>query len=75
MTKAQLKKIMEHNYIFGSEVDDAINFVNEILEFQAKELEENEPYAVNTIRRLRDSAYEVFNLFEYIEDIRKTEEV
>ena len=75
MTKAELKKIMDHNYIFGSEVDDAINFVNELLEFQAKELEENEPYATNTIKRLRDSAYEVFNLFEYIEDVREKEEV
>ena len=75
MTKAELKKIMEDNYIFESEVVDAIQFVQDLLEFQAKELEENEPYATNTIKRLRDSAYEVWNLFEYVEDVREKEEV
>lgn len=71
MTKAELKKIMEDNYIFPSEVDDAIQFVQDLLEFQAKEIEQNEPYATKTIRRLRDSAYEVGNLLDYIEDIRE----
>ena len=75
MTKAELKKIMEDNYIFESEVVDAIQFVQDLLEFQAKELEENEPYATNTIKRLRDSAYEVWNLFEYVENVREKEEV
>ena len=71
MTKAELHKIMEDNYIFPSEVDDAIQFVQDLLEFQAKELEENEPYAVRTINRLRDSAREVWNLLDYIEDVRE----
>lgn len=75
MTKAELKKIMSDNYIFESEVDDAIQFVQDLLEFQAKELEETEPYAVNTIKRLCDSAYEVWNLLEYIEDVKEQEEV
>ena len=67
MTKAELKKIMADNYIFESEVDDAIQFVQDLLEFQAKELEENEPYAINTIRRLRDAAHEVWELQDYVE--------
>ena len=75
MTKADLKKIMSDNYIFDSEVDDAIQFVQDLLEFQAKELEETEPYAFNTIRRLRDGAHEVFCLLDYIEDAREQEEV
>lgn len=74
MTKADLHKIMEENYIFPSEVDDAIQFVQDLLEFQAKELEKNEPYATNTIRRLRDAAREVWGLQEYVEDALEEEE-
>lgn len=69
MTKTDLYNIMEENYIFPSEVDDAIQFVQDLLEFKAKELEENEPYATNTIRRLRDAAHEVWELQEYVEDV------
>lgn len=71
MTKTELYKIMEDNSIFPSEVDDAIQFVQDLLEFQAKELEENEPYAVRAINRLRDSAREVWDLLYYIEDARE----
>lgn len=67
MTKIELDKIMKENYIFPSEVDDAIQFVQDLLEFKAKELEENEPYAINTIRRLRDAAHEVWELQDYVE--------
>ena len=74
MTKTELKKIMSDNYIFESEVDDAIQFVQDLLEFKAKELEENEPYATNTIRRLRDAAHEVWELQEYVEDALEEEE-
>ena len=74
MTKAELHKIMEENYIFLSEVDDAIQFVQDLLEFQAKELEKNEPYATYTIRRLRDAAREVWGLQEYVEDALEEEE-
>ena len=73
MTKAELKKIMHDNYMFESEVDDAIQFVQDLLEFKAKEIEQNEPYATNTIRRLRDAAHEVWDLQEYIEDALEEE--
>ena len=68
MTKAELDKIMKENYIFPSEVDDAIQFVQDLLEFEADEIEKNEPYATNSIRRLRDAAHEVWDLQEYVED-------
>ena len=71
MTKTELYKIMEDNCIFPSEVDDAIQFVQDLLEFQAKELEQNEPYAIKAIQRLRDSAREVWYLLDYIEDVRE----
>ena len=69
MTKAQLKKIMEDNYIFGTDWMDAIQFVQDLLEYQADELKENEPYAIVTIRKLEDAIYEVFSLQSYVEDI------
>lgn len=74
MTKVQLKKIMSDNYIFNSDWMDAIQFVQDLLEFKAKELEENEPYATNTIRRLRDAAHEVWELQEYVEDAIEEED-
>lgn len=73
MTKMELDKIMKENYIFPSELDDVIQFVQDLLEFQANELEQNEPYAINTIRRLRDAAHEVWGLQEYVEEALEEE--
>jgi hypothetical protein len=71
MTKTELYKIMEDNCIFPSEVDDAIQFVRDLLEFHANELEKNEPYAINTIERLRKAAYDVGYLQDYVDDARE----
>lgn len=73
MTKAELKKIMDDNYICESELVDVIQFIQDILEFKADELRKNEPYATNTIRRLDDAAREVWELQEYIEDVMEQE--
>lgn len=73
MTKAQLKKIMEDNYIFGTDWMDAIQFVQDLLEYQADELKENEPYATVTINKLEEAIYEVFSLQSYVEDILEGE--
>lgn len=73
MTKAELKKIMADNYIFEPEVNDAIQFVQDLLEFLAKEIEESEPYAVNCISRLKNAAREVWNLQGYVDDALEEE--
>lgn len=73
MTKAELKKIMNDNYIFEPEVVDAIQFVQDFLELRADEIEKNEPYATNSIQLLRDAAREVWYLQEYIEDTLEEE--
>ena len=73
MTKADLDKIMKENYIFPAEVDDAIQFVQDLLEFQADEIEKNEPYATNSIRRLREAAHEVWGLQDYVMDALEEE--
>ena len=73
MTKAELKKIMEDNYIFGTDWMDAIQFVQDLLEYQADELKEKEPYATVTIRNLEEAIYEVFSLQSYVEDVLEGE--
>ena len=74
MKKAQLKKIMEDNYIFNSDWMDAIQFVQDLLEFQVDELKENEPYATVTINKLEEAIYEVFSLQSYVEDVLEEDE-
>ena len=68
MTKAQLKEIMNKHCIVGCEVEDAIYFVQDLLEFQADEVKETEPYATNSIRRLQETAWEVGDLIDYLQD-------
>ena len=69
MTNEQLRKIMRKYVVLPSEIDDVIYFVQDLLEFQANELKETEPYATNSIRRLEDAAREMSNLLDYIENI------
>ena len=73
MTRAELDKIMKENCIFN-DLDDVIQFVQDLLGFKADEIEKNEPYATKTIRRLREAAHEVWELQEYIEDVLEEEE-
>ena len=73
MTKSELKKIMDDNYIYRQEVFDAIQFVQDLLEFVVKEIEESEPYAVNCVSRLRSAAHEVWNLQGYVENVLEEE--
>ena len=74
MTKAELKKIMEDNYIFGTDWMDAIQFVQDLLEHYVDDLKENEPYATVTINKLEGVIYEVFSLQSYVEDILEGDE-
>lgn len=67
MTRAELKNIMRRHTILDCEVENAIQFVQDLLEFHAKETRENEPYGTNTIRRLRGAALEVYCLQSYVE--------
>lgn len=62
MTRQELRKIMERNNFFESEIDSAINFIEDVLETLANEIEANEPYAVNTVKDMRVAAREVRDL-------------
>jgi hypothetical protein len=62
MTRQELIEIMERNDFFQSEIESTINFVTDMLETLANEIEENEPYAVNTVKDMRIAAREVRDL-------------
>lgn len=62
MTRQELIEIMERNDFFQSEIESSINFVTDMLETLANEIEANEPYAVNTVKDMRIAAREVRDL-------------
>lgn len=62
MTRQELIEIMERNDFFQSEIESSINFVTDMLETLANEIEANEPYAVNTVKDMRTAAREVRDL-------------
>ena len=74
MKKSELKKLMERYLVFESEIDDICNFISEIFEAKAKELEDTEPYATKTIQRYKDAAFEVFDLIYSLEEILEGED-
>lgn len=74
MNKTELKKLMEDYCVTESELDDIIWFIQELLERKAKELRDEEPYATTAIRRLKEAAYEVYNLTDYIENAMEDDE-
>ena len=69
MTKEKFNEIMKENCILACEVEDAIYFVRDLLESQADELKENEPYATRSIQRIEEAAREVSDLLDYLEDV------
>ena len=59
----KMKEILEkYSFITDSDVIEALNFTQEILEAEADALKEKEPYATTTINRLNAAAYEVFEI-------------
>lgn len=69
MTKEKFNEIMKENCILSCEVEDAIYFVRDLLESQADELRENEPYATKAIQRIETAAREVSDLLDYLENV------
>lgn len=69
MTREQFKEIMREHCIVDCEVEDVIYFIQDLLEFQADEVRENEPYATKAIDRMEAAAREVYDLLDYLEDV------
>lgn len=66
MKKSVLKTLMKEHCIVDCELEDVIDFVSDLLEAEAKHIEQTEPYATVTIDRLNRAAYEVYNLHDTI---------
>lgn len=69
MTRCDLVNITHENLLLDCEVENAIEFVRDMLEFLAKELEEKEPYATRTIDRMNNAAREVDGLLEIVYEL------
>lgn len=74
MKRKQLEEIMERNDFFESEIESAINFIEDMFLELAKETEKNESYATNSIQRMRDAAREVRYLEEAIWEAMENDE-
>ena len=74
MKRKQLEEIMERNDFFESEIESAINFIEDMFLELAKETEKNESYATNSIQRMRDAAREVRALDDAIWEAMENDE-
>lgn len=65
ITKEKFKEIKgRHNtlLVLEDDADEALTFVRELLEAEADALKVAEPYAVASIKKLEDAAYQVFEM-------------
>ena len=74
MKKSEMEALMEKNFVFPNDIDYICNFISEIFEKREKELEETEPYAIKTINRYKEVAYEVYDLINYYYEIMEGED-
>ena len=73
VTRMTLKEFNELKKQYGiyDDIDEILDFVSELLHRRAREIEKNEPYATNTIKKLDSAAYEVWNLIEYVSELEE----
>lgn len=71
MTKTKLKELMHQYCIVESELDDVLAFVTDLLYLRRRELEDNEPYATNTINHLYNAEIQVDDLTNYISELEE----
>lgn len=60
--REKFDEILKGHGIYGEDVEEILYSVQDMLEYVAKETKKNEPYAINSIDRLKMASQEVFNL-------------
>jgi hypothetical protein len=70
MTIREFNELKKKFFIYD-DIENVIEFVSELLNKVARELEEKEPYATYSISKLDSAAYEVWNLLDYINDLKE----
>lgn len=63
----KFEEILNRNGIYGEDVTDILNSVQEMLEYMANDTKEKEPYATNTIDSYNNAAYTVFSLISELD--------
>ena len=74
MTKNDLKKLMDKHCIVECELEDVIQFVNDLLYARRCETEKEAPYAFITIQRIQTAEEETWDLLSYIDEIMEDRE-
>lgn len=65
ITKEKFEEICKNHsslLVLDSDVTEALEFVQELLEAEADAIKAKEPWATNSIKKLNDAAYEVFGI-------------
>lgn len=77
ITKEKFEQICKNHsslLVLDSDISEALEFVHELLCAEADALKEREPYATNSIKKLNDAAYQVFEVCGEIENEEFLEE-
>ena len=64
--KDKYEQILKDHGIYGEDIEEIIYSVSEMLELMAEDTKKNEPYAINSINRMKSAAREVFGLTNYL---------
>ena len=68
MTVTEFKKLKKE-YSIHDDIDQILDFVSELLNRRAREIEKEEPYATRAIDSLDKAAYEVWDLIDYVGEL------
>lgn len=70
MTIKEFNKLKK-KYFIHDDIDEVLDFVSELLNRRAREIEKEEPYATRAIDSLDKAAYEVWDLIDYISELEE----
>lgn len=71
MTRQELYTLAHNHCLTHLDIEDAIEFVSDLLDDIADEIQRDEPYAIKTINELRNAATQVFDLTNYVAEIEE----
>lgn len=68
MSKEKFQEIKQryNSLLMDDDISNALDFVHDLLCAEADAVKASEPYATNTIKRLEDAAYEVFEIAQEV---------
>lgn len=70
MTIKEFNELKKKHRIYD-DVENVFDFVSDLLHIRAREVEKDEPYATNTVLFLSKAAYEVWDLIDYVSELKE----